>query len=99
MRKLRTVSFIVLALAVSIALMACGGNKQPAFSASASWLVTAGQMAPLPLRNWVKESFDVGTGFGRDYGTATAVAVMLLVLVLALIIAEMKLADRADDWG
>ena len=40
-----------------------------------------------------------GTGFGRDYGTATAVAVMLLVLVLALTIAEMKLANRADDWG
>jgi multiple sugar transport system permease protein len=40
-----------------------------------------------------------GTGFGRDYGTATAVAVMLLVLILALTIIEMKLADRADDWG
>ncbi len=40
-----------------------------------------------------------GQGFGRDYGTATAVAVMLLVLVLALTVIEMRIANRADDWG
>lgn len=40
-----------------------------------------------------------GMGFSTDYGSATAVAVMLLVLVLALTMIEMKLADRADDWG
>jgi multiple sugar transport system permease protein len=40
-----------------------------------------------------------GQGFGSDYGTATAIAMMLLVLVLALTVIEMKLADRADDWG
>jgi multiple sugar transport system permease protein len=40
-----------------------------------------------------------GQGFGRDYGTATAVAVMLLVLVLALTVIEMRVANRADDWG
>lgn len=40
-----------------------------------------------------------GLGFGRDYGTATAIAVMLLVLVLALTIIEMRIANRADDWG
>ncbi len=40
-----------------------------------------------------------GMGFGQDYGTATAVSVMLLALVLALTMIEMKLANRADDWG
>jgi multiple sugar transport system permease protein len=40
-----------------------------------------------------------GMGFSTDYGTAMAVAVMLLVLVLALTVIEMRLADRADDWG
>jgi len=40
-----------------------------------------------------------GLGFGRDYGTATAVAMILLLLVLALTVIEMRLANRADDWG
>jgi ABC-type sugar transport system permease subunit len=40
-----------------------------------------------------------GLGFGRDYGTATAVAVILLVFVLVLTLIEMRLANRADDWG
>jgi ABC-type sugar transport system permease subunit len=40
-----------------------------------------------------------GMGFSSDYGTASAIAVMLLLLVLALTLIEMKLANRADDWG
>jgi len=40
-----------------------------------------------------------GIGFSSDYGTASAIAVMLLVLVLALTVIEMRLANRADDWG
>jgi len=40
-----------------------------------------------------------GIGFTSDYGSASAVAMMLLVLVLALTMIEMKLANRADDWG
>ena len=40
-----------------------------------------------------------GMGFSSDYGTASAIAVMLLLLVLALTLTEMKLANRADDWG
>ena len=40
-----------------------------------------------------------GIGFSSDYGTASAIAVMLLVLVLALTLIEMRLANRADDWG
>jgi ABC-type sugar transport system permease subunit len=40
-----------------------------------------------------------GIGFSSDYGTACAIAVMLLVLVLALTIIEMRIANRADDWG
>ena len=40
-----------------------------------------------------------GIGFSSDYGTASAIAVMLLALVLALTVIEMRLANRADDWG
>ena len=40
-----------------------------------------------------------GIGFSSDYGTASAIAVMLLILVLALTVIEMRLANRADDWG
>ncbi len=40
-----------------------------------------------------------GIGFSSDFGTASAIAVMLLILVLALTIIEMRLANRADDWG